>query len=155
MTTAAQTQERRQDPKETVDALVARRQKTLEAYCSMSGVSSAEQAADGIHSEIAPVALQEFLNVMVDYTALGHFNIYQRINEGQERRAAVREAADRVYPAIGETTDAMVEFNDKYENFDGSAEEQQALRQDLSKIGEMLAIRGELEDVILQAILDK
>ena len=47
----------------------------------------------------------------------------------------------------------MVEFNDTYENFSGSEEEQKQIREDLSKLGEMLAIRGELEDEILNALL--
>ena len=47
----------------------------------------------------------------------------------------------------------MVEFNDKYENFDGSADDQVALKEDISRLGEMLAIRGELEDKILNALI--
>ena len=90
---------------------------------------------------------------MVDYMAMGHFTVYQRIIEGKERRGAVQEAAEIAYPGIGETTDVMVEFNDTYENFTGSAEEQKQIREDLSKLGEMLAIRGELEDEILNALL--
>jgi len=148
---ALATTERRRDPKDTVDALVLQRQKTLQAYCSLSGVDA--PGANAGATEITPIALQEFLNIMVDYTAMGHFNLYQRIIEGKERRASVRSAADRVYPSIGETTDAMVEFNDKYENFDGSADDQEVLRDDLSRLGEMLAIRGELEDEILEALL--
>ena len=153
MVAAAKTQERRKDLGETLEALKEQRQQTLMAYCKLTGVSSPDQSKSGEVKDIAPVALQEFLNVMVDYIAMGHFTVYQRIIEGKERRGAVQSAADRVYPSIGETTDIMVEFNDKYENFDGSAEDQDALREDLSRLGEMLAIRGDLEDEILEALL--
>jgi len=153
MTAAAKTQERRKDLGETLEALKEQRQQTLMAYCNLTGVSSPDQSKSGSVKDIAPVALQEFLNVMVDYIAMGHFTVYQRIIEGKERRGAVQSAADRVYPSIGETTDIMVEFNDKYENFDGSDEDQDALRADMSRLGEMLAIRGDLEDEILQALL--
>lgn len=149
---APNSQERRKDLGETLEALQQQRHRTLLAYCGLVGVSSPEKtSADGI-KDVAPVALQELLNVMVDYLAMGHFTVYQRIIEGTERRGAVREAAEVAYPGIGETTDVMVEFNDKYENFDGAAEDQEQLKQDLSRLGEMLAIRGDLEDEILEAL---
>ena len=149
---APNTQERRKDLGETLEALQQQRQKTLLAYCNLVGVSSPEQSAGEGMKDIAPVALQELLNVMVDYLAMGHFTVYQRIIEGKERRGAVREAAEVAYPGIGETTDVMVEFNDKYENFDGATEDQEQLKGDLSRLGEMLAIRGDLEDEILEAL---
>ncbi len=153
MTAATQTQERRRDLGETLEALKEQRQKTLLCYCSLVGTNTpGKTSPDGIQ-DIAPVALQELLNIMVDYMAMGHFTVYQRIIEGKERRGAVQEAAEIAYPGIGETTDVMVEFNDTYENFTGSAEEQKQIREDLSKLGEMLAIRGELEDEILNALL--
>ena len=153
MTAATQTQERRRDLGETLEALKEQRQKTLLCYCSLVGTNTpGKTSPDGIQ-DIAPVALQELLNIMVDYMAMGHFTVYQRIIEGKERRGAVQEAAEIAYPGIGETTDVMVEFNDTYENFTGSADEQKQIREDLSKLGEMLAIRGELEDEILNALL--
>jgi len=149
---APNTQERRKDLGETLEALQQQRQKTLLTYCNLVGVSSPEQSAVEGMKDIAPVALQELLNVMVDYLAMGHFTVYQRIIDGKERRGAVREAAEVAYPGIGETTDVMVEFNDKYENFDGATEDQEQLKDDLSRLGEMLAIRGDLEDEILEAL---
>lgn len=153
MTAAANTQERRRDLGETLDTLKEQRQKTLLSYCHLTGVTKpAQPSVDGMN-DIAPVALQEFLNVMVDYIAMGHFTVYQRIIEGKERRGAVQEAAEVAYPGIGETTDVMVEFNDKYENFDGASADQKILKEDLARLGEMFAIRGELEDEIIDALL--
>lgn len=153
MTAAAQPQDRRRDLGETLDTLKEHRQKTLLSYCSLVGVSSPGQtSADGMN-DIAPVALQELLNLMVDYMAMGHFTVYQRIIDGKERRGAVQEAAEIAYPGIGETTDVMVDFNDKYENYDGADADQKELKEDLSKLGEMLAIRVELEDEIVTALL--
>ena len=83
---------------------------------------------------------------------MGHFTVYQRIVDGKERRGQVKEAAQRVYASIGATTDVMVDFNDKYEHFDGAASDQAPLKEDLSKLGEMLAIRGDFEDELLEAL---
>ncbi len=153
MTAAANVQERRSDLGETLEALKEQRQKTLSAYCGLVGVTSPDQVDSQGPKDIAPVALQELLNIMVDYMAMGHFTVYQRIIEGKERRGAVKEAAEVAYPGIGETTDVMVEFNDAYENFDGADADQEKIKEDLSKLGEMLAIRGELEDEIINALL--
>lgn len=151
MTAAPQAQERRRDLGETIEALREQRQNTLSTFCSMTGVTNPGQVS-GELPDIAPAALQEFLNHMVDYLAMGHFTIYQRIVEGKERRGAVKEAAQRVYASIGETTDVMVEFNDSYEHFDGAEADQQTIKDALSKLGEMLALRGDLEDELLEAL---
>ena len=89
---------------------------------------------------------------MVDYTAMGHFEVYQRIIEGKERRRAAKDVAREVYPAIAETTDFLVDFNDKYDDYEGTAEDVEMLAGDLSRLGEIIAIRGELEDQILAAL---
>jgi len=89
---------------------------------------------------------------MVDYTAMGHFEVYQRIIEGKERRQAVKQVADEVYPAIAETTDYLIDFNDKYDAFEGSSDEVGLLEGDLEKLGQIISIRGELEDQILEAL---
>ena len=120
----------------------------------MTGVSKPGQGSGDVLPDIAPVAMQEFLNYMVDYLAMGHFTIYQRIIDGKERRGAIKEVAQRVYASIGETTDVMVEFNDKYEQYDGAEEDQATLREDVSRLGEMLVIRGDLEDELLEALLN-
>jgi regulator of sigma D len=78
--------------------------------------------------------------------------VYQRIIEGKERRRAVKDVAVEVYPAIAETTDYLVDFNDKYDAFDGSGEEVSLLSSDLSRLGEVIAVRGELEDQLLSAL---
>jgi len=107
------------------------------SYCQLAGVSSFDRRDIETHS------------------AMGHFEVYQRIIEDKERRSAVREVAARVYPAIAETTDYLVDFNDKYDEFSGSDEDVALLQGDLSKLGEVIAVRGELEDQILAALASK
>ena len=62
--------------------------------------------------------LRGFNQQLVDYTALGHFEIYERIIDGKERRGNIKMVADRVYPSISGTTQVFVEFNDKYDGVD-------------------------------------
>lgn len=143
--------ERRERLRSTIDALVKLRQEVVVSYCELSGVSSFARR-DVEKQAVDADQLRRFCQIMVDYTAMGHFEVYQRIIEGNERRRAVRDVAARVYPAIAETTDYLVDFNDKYDAFEGTDEDIDMLSSDLSRLGEIIAIRGELEDQILHAL---
>lgn len=135
----------------TIESLVKLRQDVIVSYCNLSGVSSFAERTEESFSVKAD-QLRKFCQVMVDYTAMGHFEVYQRIIEGKERRRAVKAVAAEVYPAIAETTDYLVDFNDKYDAFEGTDEDVNMLSGDLSRLGEIIAIRGELEDQILAAL---
>lgn len=144
-------QDRRERLHRTIDSLIKLRQEVVVSYCRMAGVSSFAHRDEERYA-IEADQLRNFCQIMVDYTAMGHFEVYQRIMEGKERRQAVKQTADRVYGAIAETTDYLVDFNDKYDDFDGSPEDIDMLAGDLSRLGEIIAIRGELEDEILEAL---
>ena len=143
--------ERRERLHNTIESLVNLRQEVVVSYCQLSGVSSFSARNQESHVVEAD-QLRRFCQIMVDYTAMGHFEVYQRIIEGKERRRAVKDVAAEVYPAIAETTDYLVDFNDKYDAFEGTDEDVEMLAGDLSRLGEIIAIRGELEDQILAAL---
>jgi regulator of sigma D len=89
--------------------------------------------------------LTEFSQLLVDYVSLGHFGVYERILSGNERRTRVLSVANEIYPEFSATTEAAISFNDKYENIDRIAAFD-SLEQELSKLGESLAKRIDLED---------
>lgn len=96
--------------------------------------------------------LDDFLSVLVDYIAAGHFGLYERIAMGSERRAPVVETAREIYPRIAHTTVAAVEFNERY----GTADKNllgARLANDLSSLGEEVTTRIELEDRLINAML--
>ena len=98
--------------------------------------------------------LQEFCQDLVDYLATGHFEIYRRIEEKEERRAEIMKLADQVFDRISETTAVAVAFNDLYdtsENFDPEVLSQ--LPTQLSRLGEELATRIDLEDRFINTLL--
>jgi regulator of sigma D len=80
-----------------------------------------------------------------------HFEIYERIIDGLERRGKVVDVAREVYPRISEASEVAVEFNDKYDEADHDLDLSQ-LDADLSKLGEELAVRIEMEDRIIDAL---
>lgn len=159
--TPADGQERRGRIETTVNSLIQERQQVLVAYGKLARLKSFDdldfddESDEQNEKRGRASEVRTFLQLLMDYTALGHFEIYQRIIEGKERRQTVKEASDRVYPGIAQTTDKIVDFNDKYDRFAATDEELLTFDQDISEIGEILATRGELEDEILAALKKK
>lgn len=139
---------RRTRQTQTINSLLQERQQVLVSMCELAELESRDVSpAKIIHNLIS------FNQKLVDYTALGHFEIYERIVEGRERRGNIKLVADRVYPAISSTTQLFVDFNDKYDGADGE-ESLTDLFRDLSSIGEAMAERIESEDMLLREISD-
>lgn len=137
--------ERRHQTNKMIDELLEERRQVWSLYCHIAELRpyTADKPVESL--------LQEFCQVLIDYLSLGHFGIYQRIVNGQERRRTVIQVAEEIYPRIAETTEKAVEFNDKYEKLHG-AKIIHTLSEDLSKLGEELAARSELEDRLVDTM---
>jgi len=140
--------ERRTGSQSVVDKLVAERTEMLGLFCRVAGLEPFEHEA---HRKPARKILQEFCQVLVDYIAAGHFSLYERIVNGTERRSAIKDLANRLYPRIADTTQTALDFNDKYDNGDDD-EIADSIHDDLSRLGEALALRIELEDQIINVM---
>ncbi len=137
--------DRRARTHDMVRKLLDERQEMFAMYCRVAGLEPYNETKPDVD------ALQSFCQVLVDYSAFGHFEIYERIVSGRERRSQVVEVAREVYPRIAEASEAAVEFNDKYDASDHTLDFNQ-LDRDLCKLGEELAVRIEMEDRIIQAL---
>lgn len=142
--------ERRDRTRTELMSLMHDRNEMLSQYCLLAGSNSAKEQPD---SESEPGLLQEFCENLIDYLARGQFELYQRITDGQERRQDIVNLAGNIYPRIAETTSYAVDFNDEFDkslqkpgSFDHYGER-------LSKLGEELAIRFELEDQLINSLL--
>jgi regulator of sigma D len=145
ISTGAVQSERREGTHGMVRKLLDERQEMLAMFCRVAGLEPYEHAPPSVD------VLQEFCQVLVDYSAFSHFEIYERIVSGRERRGRVVEIAREVYPRIAEASEVAVEFNDKYDASDHTLDLHQ-LDRDLGKLGEELAIRIEMEDRIIDAL---
>lgn len=134
--------ERRAGSRRLVEELVEARRQVLVRFEQAAGVSPFPAGASPAG------ALEQFNQVLTDYVASGHFALYQRIAEGQERRRGISVLAADLYPRIVATTEALMAFSD------GLARRgEERVQQEMAMVGEQLAIRAGLEDQLLEAML--
>ncbi|HEX7043990.1 MAG TPA: Rsd/AlgQ family anti-sigma factor [Burkholderiales bacterium] len=141
--------DRRRGTREALARMVQERTKVLSLYWRLAGIDS---FSDPEQREPAQKLLQEFCQLLVDYIAVGHFCLYERIVNGTERRREIAALAHELYPRIADTTSVALDFNDKYDctkpvDFDD------VFKRDLSRLGEELAVRIELEDRLIARML--
>lgn len=136
--------DRRSRLSHTINELLRERQEVLVGFCKLAAMEAGGEQIDDVLAK-----LKSFNQMLMDYAALGHFEIYQRILDGKERRESIKAIASEVYPVIVRTTDYFVEFNDKYEGADGR-DSISPLAKDLSLVGEAMASRIEKEDKLLR-----
>jgi len=147
MSSEAQEQrERRSGTRTLIDKMLTERQRMLVLFERVAGV---EPYADEMPND---ELLQEFSQILVDYIASGHFGLYERISEGKERRRGIVKLAEELYPRIANTTQVAIEFNDVYEKANGNSISDN-LSNMLSKLGEELAVRIELEDQLISEMI--
>ncbi len=143
--------DRRARTRKEIKQLINERNEVLALYCSLAGCDgNTISDADDIDPEI----LQEFCQLLIDYIATGHFELYSRISEGKERRQEIIKLADTIYPRIERTTALAVEFNDTFDGGNNLNDDLKSkLAEQLSTLGEELATRIELEDKLINTIL--
>lgn len=107
--------------------------------------------------ELSPdvaVALSGFGEILVDYASSWHFGVYEHLlSEADQFNDGGAQFANKVAPEIQHTTDAILDFNDQYEGISSMRVQDVYLLSDrLSKLGEVLAERFELEDQLIERL---
>ena len=128
--------------------LLAERQQTLVLFNRLVKLktSSAVAAVQSL--------LQQFCQVLVDYMALGHFEVYQSLDDHTRDAECCRQLqhlARQWYPGIVATTQSVLAFNDRYD-CQAHCEIRAGFWTDLSHLGEELARHIELEDRLIAAV---
>ena len=138
--------ERRNESQLVVEKMLQERREMLVLLCEVSGLKpfKAEKSVKD--------SLQKFCEVLVDYIASAHFGLYERIAAGNERRNNVVSIASKTYPLISDSTQAAIEFNERYEPLETATIEDH-LQNDLSKLAEILSSRIEFEDQLIVAMI--
>ncbi len=142
--------ERRERTRKEIKQLIEERNTVLSQYYSLAKLT---EDYDGDIDNTLEL-IEEFCQEMVDYMATGHFEIYRRIEEGNERRDEIIKLADKIMPRINDTTQIAIAFNDLYDStteINKDAVDQ--LPNYLTKLGEELATRIDLEDQFIDLLL--
>lgn len=137
--------ERRARSQQDIGKLVESRNETL----AILGDLASKQPFKTDHN--TQTLLQNFCESLIDYTASAHFQLYRHIDEEKERREPVQKIAGEIYPRISDTTQFILDFNDKYDCGD-HCNNLVELAKDLSELAENLADRIELEDRLIQVM---
>jgi len=140
-------EERRAGSQELIQHMLKERNQLLSLLLQVSSDSSADKSSQ------LDIDLEEFVQVLVDYIAAGHFGLYERISEGKERRKAVSELAIEIYPRIEQSTQVALAFDEKY-NPDNESRTLDHFPQDISMLGEELTTRIELEDRLIKLMIE-
>lgn len=142
--------ERRARTRKEIKKLIEDRNAVLSQYYNLAKIT--ESTDDDMGSTVE--LLEEFCQELVDYMATGHFEIYRRIEDGNERRDEILTLAEKIMPRINNTTQVAIAFNDLYDdttNLNEDAIEQ--LPNYLARLGEELATRIDLEDQLINTLL--
>lgn len=142
--------ERRARTRKEIKQLIEERNSVLSQYYNLARIT--EDPETDLHNTAD--ILEEFCQELVDYMATGHFEIYRRIEDGNERRDEIIKLAEKIMPRINDTTQVAIAFNDLYDdtsNLNDEAFEQ--LPNYLAKLGQELATRIDLEDRFINTLL--
>lgn len=135
-----------------IDSWLAERQELLVKYCQLVGLPPFEAKSNSLPDH---VAITNFCQIMIDYLSAGHFEIYDNIvKQCSENGKDSAVLAEKLYPLITETTDSLVDFNDKYANLP-SDKELTTFDYDLSELGKILEQRMEFEDELIHTLFNK
>ena len=149
MTTLAPNERRARTRKE-IKQLIEERNSVLSQYYNLAKITE-----DYDNDKEGTLELvEEFCQELVDYMAIGHFEIYRRIEEGNERRDEIVQLAEKIMPRINDTTQIAVAFNDLYDSTtDIQKDALDQLPNYLTKLGTELATRIDLEDQFIDLLL--
>lgn len=133
-----------------LDGWLQQRQELIVEFCTVSGVHD----TSSLHAKDTSEGLRHFCELMVDYISAGHFEVYDHlIQEAEEfNDGKGLEVARRLYPEVSKTTEQVLAFNDNFDAVLSNQDDSPSLARELSKLGETLVSRFELEDQLIESL---
>ena len=124
---------------QVVDNWLHARQSLLVSFCHLAGLNKRKDPLPEA-SEV-----ERFCQNLMDYLSAGHFEVFDMLVKNDAEGIALKE---NLYPKLTKTTDAALQFNDKFA--EAITMEQAALfENELAKLGETLEERFKLEDQLI------
>ena len=133
------------DHRQRVDGLVRR---WLDERQTLIAQEAALHAAHAAGADAATLArhVAAFCQTLMDYVSAGYFEVYDELlAEGEAHGKRVQAEGQTLFQRLQPTLDAIIRFNDLYENPEDEAV-QASLSRELSGLGLVLEGRFEIED---------
>lgn len=131
-----------------IEGWLKERQELIVLYCSLSGAQAVSSSKTRQMQK-----LKKFCEILVDYVSAGHFEIYdQLLKEAEDFQDGGEQLASKIYPKLTKTTEIALDFNDKYDTEEHCKDLLTQLAPDLSRLGEVLVSRFEMEDQLIQVL---
>jgi regulator of sigma D len=137
--------EKKQQAYQLIAELQKERQEVWSLYCNIAELIPFS-ANRTVRKKLA-----RFSEILIDYVSLGHFGVCEYLFAGADSLDPALSVVEKIELALSASTEVAVSFNDKYES--DAAIIPDELKQDLSALGESLAIRSELEDRLCDLML--
>ncbi|MEZ9629582.1 sigma D regulator [Vibrio breoganii] len=138
---------------EVIDHWLETRQALLVEYIKLAALQPSSSPSNVITLPTKG-ELQNFSQHLVDYISEGHFKIYDMVmDKWNSTGFQTTEEISQTYAKIVLTTEPLLSFTDKYAEI-GEDEELESFESDMSKVGEVLELRFEVEDKLIQLIAD-
>lgn len=133
---------------QVMDQWLEQRQELIKTYCDLVNFSLEHTDTQFSNDEVKP-----FCEELIDYLSTGHFKIYNMVMDDWEKIGYIpTNEMDLAYVSLKETTDVMLEFNDRYADatdvIDGTI-----FAFDVSELGKTLDDRFEIEDRLIEMII--
>jgi len=143
---------RSSDPKQQFDAVEDLLTRWLKERREVLGKYT--EIAVALDSNLDGTKLQQrqqgLCELLVDYVSAGHFEVFHElINEAETFADGSSALAEKLIPAIGDTTEVIMAYEEKYSGAQG---QQEKLKRDLSALGEVLESRFVLEDRLIAGL---
>ncbi|MDC0661307.1 sigma D regulator [Marinobacter sp. SS21] len=130
-----------------IDRWLKERQELIVHFCELSGTDS-QTSENGLVDKFVRLC-----EILVDYVSAGHFEVYEQlIREAKEFNDGGLELAAKVYPRLAQTTEVALNFNDRLDGNKLTSDDLRELFQELSRLGETLESRFEMEDFLIEQL---
>ncbi|GAD80972.1 Rsd/AlgQ family anti-sigma factor [Vibrio ezurae] len=137
---------------EVIDHWLETRQALLVQYVKLAALQPAS-ASSNVVTLPSKEELHEFSQHLVDYISEGHFKIYDMVmDKWSSTGFQSTEEISQTYAKIVLTTEPLLSFTDKYAEI--SDDDLHDFESDMSKVGEVLELRFEVEDLLIKLIAD-
>lgn len=131
---------------EVLEQWLQERRELLVLYCNYG-----KNGTQAVHGDPYPrwADAKRFCQILVDYVSAGHFEVYDHLVREAEAANGSAALAEELYPKIHETTQIALDLNDKYATEELWELHHADFPADLSRLGEALSNRFEMEDRLI------